>query len=656
MHPQGHVIPMLTTNMALIISEHAEATTRRQTVVGRVDQHVKMRSHQQHTGSLAFGEPRLGDRLGGRGADGDFDSMALLHAGGGSRSPQLNLLFNMYGVAIVMVVYAHWGRDVFRAVELKFGNTSPSKLLDHFGLFEHLRGLTSSIFPVLAGVADSVRGVSTTQLKRDLCTSAVALYVMHYSNLPEMADAIYHATSQWHRGCTHCSIVGRLTAPAWWFLSISSFRALLYVATARQGDTRKVLPGLALLAHFGSFGMLLPYPLRRNPLHRLYVKSAVPLATLLPVRQPPFALATMWWLYATVPLFLPRGFPLNLPLADQIGTCWSRLAEQIPSTNTTLSTPTVVRLFWVVLALVAARISAILGLEGYSTLPYVCANLPQDDTTPCINAVRTFSSPILSSPLLFFSFPLGAWSLRAALADCLSCVIGVVGIIGLAAATPRMSLPMLTRVGQHSLLVLITHIYVCPFLTVAAGKCVQYGLRAAGLGEIRDSMTGLVAFEIEPVLVIVCLSVSWLLVNGVQAVNFGVRTLTKWWAQRDWWGPPHRVTRGLNRPVTIDGEVGQDKRPVRVQHAKRLLLALALAVVLACFRLRRADVCSLNSPQRPYRSCSGWKLKPPGWGWKLMGTNRTIKLSLQLHKRHRQAHRQASGNKRPHQPKPDKVR
>ena len=142
----------------------------------------------------------------------------------------------------------------------------------------------------------------------------------------------------------------------------------------------------------------------------------------------------------------------------------------------------------------------------------------------------------------------------------------------------------------------------------------------------------------------------------VQAVNFGVRTLTKWWAQRDWWGPPHCVTRGLNRPVTIDGEVGQDKRPVRVQHAKRLLLALALAVVLACFRLRRADVCSLNSPQRPYRSCSGWKLKPPGWGWKLMGTNRTIKLSLQLHKRHRQAHRQASGNKRPHQPKPDKVR
>ena len=197
MHPQGHVVPMLTRSMALIISEHAEATTRRQTVVGRVDQHVKMRSHQQHTGSLAFGEPRLGDRLGDRVADGDFDSMALLHAGGRTRSTQAQLAAQYVRHRMVMVVYAHWGGDLLESAKLQHYGKKGASQLERFELSAQL----FNIFIVLAGVADKEHGVSMAQLRQELCTNAAALYATHYSNLPEMINAIYHATSQWHGGC-----------------------------------------------------------------------------------------------------------------------------------------------------------------------------------------------------------------------------------------------------------------------------------------------------------------------------------------------------------------------------------------------------------------------------------------------------------------------
>jgi hypothetical protein len=606
MHPQGHVIPMLTTNMALMISEHAEATTRRQTVVGL---QMQMRGHQPLMGRLAHGEPRLGDGLGDCAEDDDFDSMALLHAGGRTHSTRLNLLLNMYGIGMVMVVYAHWGGDLLESAKLQHYDKKGGSQLERFELSAQL----FNIFIVLAGVADKEHGVSMAQLRQELCTNAAALYATHYSNLPEIINAIYHATSQWHGGCTRCSIVGRLTAPAWWFLAISGFRTMLYVATAvRPGYAQKALPLLALLAHFGSFGMLLPYPLRRSPLHRLYTQSALPLATFLPVRQPPFALATMWWMYATVPLFLPRGFPLNLPLADSIGACWLHLLvrlRHLPS-STTLSTVTVVRLFWVVLALVAARISAILGLNWYSTAPYVCINLPprlkrdlRDDATRCIHAAHTSGG--------------GAWALQAALADSLSCNLTVVVTVGLAAATPRAPLLMLTRVGQHSLLLLVTHICVCPFITVAAGRCVQYVLWVAGAGEFRELGTGLwlqVAgvggFDIMLVRLGMCLIVSWLLVSSVQAVAFALHALTEWWAKR---GrgllPLNSVERGLHHPAPINGEVTPVNRLAQGQYARKLLLMLVIAATLTCSKLRKTEVCRPHAP-----SCKGWMLMPPDWG------------------------------------------
>ena len=185
----------------------------------------------------------------------------------------------------------------------------------------------------------------------------------------------------------------------------------------------------------------------------------MPLAKYLPVRQPPFGLA-MWWLYATVPLLLPRGFPLELPLAHTIIQHWSRLLVRLRLPTSTLSTTSVVRLFWVCLALVATRISVVLEINSYATQPYACADPAQPARwvhQACIGTVLASDGWV--------------WSLRAALADGLACAANVVAIVGMASATPRVQLPMLTWIGQHSLLVLIAHTFASPFLVPMAHAC-----------------------------------------------------------------------------------------------------------------------------------------------------------------------------------------
>ena len=57
MHPQGHAIPMLTTNMAQTAVQQVEAALRRKKIAGHLDPQVKPQIYQENTR-----EPRLGDR------------------------------------------------------------------------------------------------------------------------------------------------------------------------------------------------------------------------------------------------------------------------------------------------------------------------------------------------------------------------------------------------------------------------------------------------------------------------------------------------------------------------------------------------------------------------------------------------------------------
>ena len=566
-HPRGHVVPPLTVKVLATLNDMIQRCSSRSDAAP-LD--VSMASSVVHETHVELQAP-VGTEA-AHAADDGFDSMALLHVGGRSHSAQFNVLFNMYGIAMLMVVHSHWGNDVLTAAELAGGGARLSsylRLVERFAPF--------ATFAIMAGVTDHQHGVGSAQLRRELCTNAVMLYAMYYSHVPDWVNATYQATHHLHGGvCVSkgCSIVGRLTAPVWWFLAISSFRTLHYVATINWSSNvrRKALPVLALLAHFGSFGMLLPYPLRRGPLHRLYGQSALPLATFLPIRQPPFALASMWWLYATVPLFLPQGFPLNLPLADSICGCWSWLVVRMRTPPTTLSPTTAVRLFWIVLALVGTRISDIYGLDRYATLPYACADLPQPCSDfQCIGAVQARGGE--------------AWSLLAVLANILSCVMTVVKTAGFAAAAPRVPLPMLAIMGQHSLLVLVAHTFAAPFLMTAAGKGLQYSLWAVGAGEYNFPMLVMLA------LLATSATVCWLLLaGGAQAVTLGSHVIAKFRTTIEQLAL-RSASRGTVRPVTIDGEVASVKSSgLRLRGARLLLLLLAVATVLN-FRLRRTEVC-----------------------------------------------------------------
>ena len=358
-HPYGHSIPLLYGNTALLASVgqiiplmHTKRNSTAAAILSAqqqlrgstpADSGTNFLSIAPSPGTAAGDEQHRAQSPVGMEAeawarDKGFDSMALLHTVGGSHGAQLNVTFNMYGIAMLMVVHSHWGLDVLKAAKLR---TEPMSLPGHGDIHNQysvlleqalnlLQGFAPVAFPafaVLAGVVDQKRGLSAAQLGRELCTNAAVLFFMHYSCVPDRIEAIYHATHAYHpRWCGGCHLVGRLTAPAWWFLTISIFRLLFYVATTvGPGCAQKILPKLALLAHFASFGVLLPYPFRRDPLHRYLLYHYIFSRASHQVYPPAFPYEQVFCFAGSTPdrpcLWRNTYLSDNRPLAWQCGGC-----------------------------------------------------------------------------------------------------------------------------------------------------------------------------------------------------------------------------------------------------------------------------------------------------------------------------------------------
>jgi len=247
-HPGGHVVPMLTQQLALkvhkIISTARCSTTEfRATAPPLTLQGDAFgSSSSQFRSHVDLGEDD-------ESTEEEFDSMRLLHETiDGPAVPTVH----MYAVSMTMVLFAH------SVVSGGMLNGITEMVPEGKRNIPNLHSF--SVFVLLAGVWDGRRGHSWARLRQTLAINGSLLLLMRYSVLPEMLARV-QAT---HLGHSSKQMTGRFDAPSWWMLAISVWQVAAYCAV-RIRAPKLLLPLLSLLVHFGSFGAALPWPLRRSP-------------------------------------------------------------------------------------------------------------------------------------------------------------------------------------------------------------------------------------------------------------------------------------------------------------------------------------------------------------------------------------------------------
>ncbi|EOD30549.1 hypothetical protein EMIHUDRAFT_232717 [Emiliania huxleyi CCMP1516] len=163
--------------------------------------------------------------------DGKFDSMAMLISLSGEPSPQIVTTLHMYAIASTFVMFHHAGQALLKDIV-------PSSTI---GMANQMSPFNS--FALMMGVWDRARGVPWARVRTELRISGMLLLLTYYTAFPECIAALYvscgwspallasdpsvRATAS--DGSTN-GLIGRFTAPSWWFLAAIVYRSLAYLS------------------------------------------------------------------------------------------------------------------------------------------------------------------------------------------------------------------------------------------------------------------------------------------------------------------------------------------------------------------------------------------------------------------------------------------
>ena len=345
---------------------------------------------------------------------------------------------------MTLVVFSHYKSSLVQQPHLWLVGHSArdsarlqQDLKRHIAAVEPLIGLAFNSFFMIAGVDDHYLPVFWWRLFEVTAINAILLYVTFYSSIGALMDSLFSGNLA----------TGRLGAESWWFVSIVLLKAVTITSKSLKLPTWLV-PCVSLIVHFLSFGDLLPWPLQRSPLHRLYRGPMKHLVRRLPLAQ---AFVTPWLLlYAVAPCFLPQGFPARLPFDGGTAEVHSAHKEPAPHAITRRWRVRGSRFLWA--TSLPALIYALTALEGgpsgliaHMRIPYACI-APGLSANEC--ARRLLDSPMWEH-----------WNAQAALRDAAACFVSAVVVIGIASWVPRRSTAFVT-IGNNSLFVLLTHMSV----------------------------------------------------------------------------------------------------------------------------------------------------------------------------------------------------
>lgn len=404
-HPQGHSVPLLGPRLLGELRE----------VVGGGESDYPPSKEMMAAGRDDETQP-----------DGKFDSMAMLISLSGEPSPQIVATLHMYAIASTFVMFHHAGQALLKDIV-------PSSTI---GMANQMSPFNS--FALMMGVWDRARGVPWARVRTELRISGMLLLLTYYTAFPECIAALYvscgwspallasdpsvRATAS--DGSTN-GLIGRFTAPSWWFLAAIVYRSLAYLS-ARCGVRAQTLGAISVFVHFAS-GPLgwAPWPMQRGPLHRLDSGGWwTMVARALPLARPPADLCHLWMFYAAVPHLLPRDFPAT------------PLPRHLP------------RLVFAVVAVVAGMVYR--HTSAFGSLPYACAADGIHRQPACARLAARGS----------------LWSAHALFADALSICTQLVMLVCFAGLLPRRRVPLLTSAGQGPLAAFFLHIYLTPWTDV----------------------------------------------------------------------------------------------------------------------------------------------------------------------------------------------
>ena len=224
MHPQGHVVPVLTTSMALMTTEHVKATMRRAKVGGSINRQMRLRGHEQHTSNQALREPHLEGPSSPE--DATSDSFTLMRSGkAADMSPQMIASAHIRFFGSLLVFMAHFMGD----------NPKVRKTLSLVGVDDgldprmvHALSLVGlPLFFVLLGHSHR-QHLTLTRFLQTLFPLAAMLWLTVYSGLPEAFVATTTHSQPWFGAQNH---VIKLTNPFWFLHFVIAYLTVAFAFT-----------------------------------------------------------------------------------------------------------------------------------------------------------------------------------------------------------------------------------------------------------------------------------------------------------------------------------------------------------------------------------------------------------------------------------------
>jgi len=433
-HGDGHTFPALTsrleTDIHIFLSAHATAHSgtskdflRSTAVVMAVDEDVDMdvgveyakddfgieHTNEYHASSLhAYAPFRMHPRA-------YVDSMTLLMEGG----PEIICTANVFAICSTMVVFHHTASALLKDIVEK-------------SYFDDISRSTSHLFVLMLGVSDHKRRLTWRQLSWNAFLTGIFIVMTYHGSFPELVQQMF--SRLFPKG--KINLIARLTAPSWWFIATIMYQLLDTSARSLRAPLW-LLPASSVIVHFASFGLLLPWPLRRAPLHRFLEADRAyedhP-QWYLPLAQPLASLCTMWLYYTVGPLVLSPNFPAALPsfvpfMSGNNGASHKALVVLMGATAWTIRSQ----------------------VQDFGDHPYQCAWkgwLPEQ----CIMHVHRLSHSTNHG-----------WSFAAALIDAGTYMLMIFILISIGALIPRQRVPLLTNAGRSPIGVFIVHIFLTPF-------------------------------------------------------------------------------------------------------------------------------------------------------------------------------------------------
>ena len=302
MHPQGHVVPILTDGLTRRTVQIIEDTMQQRKIspAQRVPQDTKT-FHACADGASWRDESMLSPSKGDNDGVSSFDSMSLFSSIATDTASCIKA--HVYFVSIVFVMLHH-SRLKFLLIN-KLYPVGSSDVVQRNTLFQPLAAMSKlfglDVFVIFAGQQDE--RITQEELKHHLIISFCVFYLSIWSPVSQIfSELIKHA----HPSLGLQVDPQRLMTPQWYILASIGWKFVSFLVRLSPHG-RKLLPALALAMHFGCASGACIFG-REDILTELQWDGPFRVLAGLMIPTTISRIGNMWWLYATVPAILQQGF------------------------------------------------------------------------------------------------------------------------------------------------------------------------------------------------------------------------------------------------------------------------------------------------------------------------------------------------------------